>query len=134
MAFYLIRAETGSTEIFPGFGTGRKLPGLLARSKTLPPVLVGAGQGATSFVYSLTDGRCFGYDYNKNKVILKRTGSCSTTKILNLVSNALGEFLCFHQPMFAKWREVWWGAKNKTGNTDLFHDSVGYCISTNKKW
>jgi chondroitin AC lyase len=136
--FYLIKRGDEYEEIFPVWDW-RKLPGLLCEQKdeTLPLFLWGEGsQGATSFVYGLNDGiyGCFGYDYNKDKVTAKRAWFMFDREIVNLISGASGNSL--YQSINQCWLngEVWTDFRKQKRNFDrVFHDSVGYCISSAKK-
>ncbi len=136
--FYLVRSGKEYENIFPIFDW-RKLPGLLVEQKsgTLPLFLWGEGsQGATPFVYGLSDGQygCFGYDYKKENVIARRSWFFFDNEIMNLVSNASGNSLYQSINQCLLNGDVWNDLKSERNNVDrVFHDSVGYCISTNKE-
>lgn len=136
--FYLVRTGKEYHEIFPVWDW-RKLPGSLCaqKSESLPLFQWGEGaQGATAFVYGLSDGLygCFGYDYNKDKVTARRAWFLFDNEIVNLVSNACGDSLYQSINQCLLNGKVWSGLKNKQGNVDrIFHDSVGYCIDSPDK-
>lgn len=135
--FYLVRDGHEYDEIFP-IWNWRKLPGLLCaqKSEPLPLFTWGAGgEGATSFVYGLTDSLygCFGYDYQKDKVSAKRSWFMFDHEIVNLVSNASGDSLYQSINQCLLKGKVWKDLQKEKGKTSrVYHDSVGYCIRSDE--
>lgn len=135
--YYLVKRGDEYRDIFPVWDW-RKIPGSLCEQNndTLPLFNFGKGsEGNTSFVYGISNGlyACFGYDYNKDNVTAKRSWFLFDHEIVNLVSNASGKSL--YQSINQCWLNgnIWTEYKNLNGNINrVFHDSVGYCITSNK--
>lgn len=133
--FYLVRNGHEYDEIFPVWDW-RKLPGSLSPQSSEPIPLFNWGrdtEGATSFVYGISDGLygCFAYDYFKDMVRAKRAWFFFDNEILNLVCEVSGDSLFQSINQSVLNGEIWSEMRNPNSKFDrVHHDSVGYFIST----
>ncbi len=138
--YYLIRNGEEYKDIFPVWDW-RKIPGLLAKQNadSFPLITWGAGaEGATSFVYGISDSMygCFAYDFNKASV----TAHCSwfffDNEIVHLAAGINGDSVYQSINQCLLKGGVWIDSSNRSfkkgpDTKKIFHDSVGYYVNSN---